>query len=248
MATTANHRPAPSGPSSGMPPDALAGAALVLAFLIGPLGAGLGAWWLARRPDAGRLRVAAQAAIVVGILQTVVLAFLFFGRTPVDGSAPGTSPSPSPTYPSTPPPNSPKPDPSVTPTPVAPTAATLEEFVPPSIDSFEWDKTGVDQEALDAGAQDATQGNFTADDETITAGMAEWATSEEASAHAQESSQADFPGVEPLADGPIQSGAGHYWYFERDGVATVYWYHGKFSAQFSGDPMEVQELFLRFPR
>lgn len=71
---------------------------------------------------------------------------------------------------------------------------------------------------------------------------------EEAASHALARAAADYPGQSPLAEGQILFGAGYYWYFESSGVGTVYWHHGKFSAEFSGEPREVQEFFLRFPK
>lgn len=225
--------------------------ALVAAFLIGPLGIALAAWWLVRRPTDPRGRALAWAAIAVGALQTIVVTFLLLpgapGRNPDAVKAPDPAASTW-TYPTNPPPSAPITDPSVTLTPIPPTATSLEEFVPETVDSYDWVASGEDTEALDAGAEDAQQGTFTTDDDVVEAGMAEWATPEQAADQARARAEADFPDQEPLAEGDIRYGAGHFWYYEQDGVGTVYWYYGKFSAKFSGSPYEVQEFFLRFPK
>jgi len=228
--------------------------ALVLAFLVGPLGAALGWWVLRGRPGGDRGRGLAVAAIGVGLVQTVVVSVLLAtGALP----APGSRPEPTPvststwTYPTTPPPSGPPVDPnSPTPTPVPPTATSLEEFVPDDVDSFDWQSGGEDSGEIEAGATQAEQGTFTSDGEAITAGMAEWASPDEARARAQANAAAQPEGSVLVAEGPIRSGAGYFWYYERDrgAVGTVFWYYGKFSAQFSGEPNEVQEFFLRFPK
>ena len=160
----------------------------------------------------------------------------------------GPTPTPSATYPTTPPPSGPNLAPGVTPTPTPPSATSLEEFVADEVGGLGWEGAGADDDALGSGATDAERGTYAADDQRIDAALSEWPTPEAAEAHARARAARDFPGAQPLADGPIASGAGHFWYFERDGRGTVFWYHGRFSAQFSGDPHEVQDFFLRFPR
>lgn len=152
------------------------------------------------------------------------------------------------TYPTTPPPNTPPPNPTAVQTPQLPTASSLEEFVPEDVDGYDWDSTGEDTGAVDAGAEAATKGTYTSGDETIDSGMAEWADQAAAEADARARFAREFPGEQPIVDGQLRYGAGHFWYFEREGKGTVYWYLGKFSGQFTGTPMDVQEFFLRFPQ
>lgn len=195
------------------------------------------------------LRVVALVALLVAVVTGALLLSRALGRDEVDGEA--ATPEPvtgSWTYPSNPPPSGPVVEPSVSPTPIPPTATTLEEFVPEAVDSFDWSASGEDAEAIAAGARAAEEGTFTTEDDEVTAGMAEWDTPDQAADNARTRAAADFPGQEPLAEGEIRNGAGHFWYYERDGVGTVYWYHGRFSAEFSGAPYTVQEFFLRFPK
>lgn len=132
--------------------------------------------------------------------------------------------------------------------PIARPATSLEGFFPQAVDSFIWASSGEDAQALAAGARAAEVGTFTAEDRAVAAGMAEWQAPEQAAADARARAAADFPGQEPLAEGDLRDGAGHYWYFERDGVGTVYWFLGNRSAEFTGAPPTVQLFFLRFPK
>lgn len=237
-----------SGPEDA--PDRVSLVALVTAFIVGPLGVALGAWALSRIRQSGRKgRGLATAAIAVGLIQTVALVgwgagFVLSPATP--GESESGEPVPTWTYPSTPPPSGPVESPSQTPAP--PAATSLEEFIPPAVDNFEQADFEDDSDTLDAGATEAQQGTFTSGDDVIGVQMSQWPTAEDASRHAQESAARDFDAASMLTSGSIRSGSGQYWYYEKDGQATVYWYDGTFSAQFSGKPMEVQEFFLRFPK
>lgn len=223
--------------------------ALVTAFIVGPLGIALGAWALSRLRRSGQKgRGLATAAIAVGVVQTVALVGWGSGLVsgPTEPEQTQSSPVPTWTYPTTPPPSGPIEQPSTTPTP--PTASSLEEFIPPAVDNYSPGDFEEDTETLDAGATEAQQGNFTSGGDVIGVQMSQWPTAEDASRHAQESAAAQYDAANMLTSGSIRSGAGQYWYYEKDGKATVYWYDGTFSAQFSGKPMEVQEFFLRFPK
>lgn len=209
----------------------------------------------ARRPDGPQGQPSALWARWVAIagagLGAVVIVAAAVGLS--SGWRPLQTPTPTPsttpwTYPSTPPPSAAIPDATSTPTPTPPAASSLKEFVAEGVDSFDWSGKGDDSVAIDEGAVGAKVGTYASNDSSIGAAMAEWKTPEDAAAHAKLRAERAFPGVAALGDGPIAGGAGHYWYFERDGKGTVFWYHGRFSAEFSGDPMEVQEFFLRFPR
>lgn len=245
-----DHSPGGSGVRATDPAPLIA---LVVSLLVGPVGAGLAAWWLRNREGTPTARNLAKAAIAVGLVQTLLVGWLLFGGI---GSGDGAQPprpdatsAPTPSYPSTPPPSAPPPNPSATPVP--PNATSLDEFVPEGVGPYQWEPSGTDTDALAQGATEAVEGTFSSE---VPAGaqfpvrMAEWPSAAEAAAHAQQRGEASFPGVAPLGEGPINSGAGHYWYYERDGVGTVFWYLGQFSAEFSGEPRDVQEFFLAFPR
>lgn len=238
-----------SAPHGGPEADRLPLFALLAAFLVGPLGVILGVWALSRGGrGVGTGRGLATAAVVVGLVQTVVVAaFVVPGlsRTPPSPAAPTNTPF---TYPTTPPPSGPVVDPTVTPTPAPPSASTLEEFVPEKVDELEWGGGTTDQDTLDQGASQAETGTFTGDDENVEAAMAEWPTVEEAAAAAERAGSDAFDPAELRSEGPIRGGAGYFWYYEKDGRGTVFWYHGKFSAEFSGEPEDVQFFFLRFPK
>lgn len=256
-------------PPRGKDTSTLSAVALVLSFVVGPLGAALGGWQLARRGGGRKL---ALAAVIVGIVQTVVIAGLAATGA---FSGPASRPSAGPTattfdYPTDPPASGPVPEPS-SPTagsaqpggptrepgspatkPAAPgnasTAASLEEFVPEETGGYQVDDRAADPEAMDAGATRAERAQYKDADDEVDAAMAEWPTPEAAEAFIRSRSQADFPGVAPLGEGPIASKTGYYWYYEKDGVGTVYWHQGRFSATFIGEPYEVQNFFLAFPK
>ena len=93
--TSQNTPPGP-GSEAGQERPALGPLALILSLVVGPLGAGMGAWLALRARRASQsVSPLAIAAIVVGIVQTVVVASVLtmtLGR-----SAPATGPGASPT-------------------------------------------------------------------------------------------------------------------------------------------------------
>ena len=242
-------RPSPGGP--------LPLVAVLLAFLVGPLGVGLAIWWLRNRSGEPSQRSLARTAVVIGVLQTLLVMVVVLVLAGRHEEAPGSPTAPSSTstasarqtptrnYPTTPPPSAPTGTP---PAPMPPTATSLAEFVPASVYQYEWQAAGDDAAALEAGAVAAVAGTFDADDQAVTARMAQWPTPADATSFALAKAMDDFGDSPPLAEGAIRSGAGHYWYYERDGVGTLYWYLGSFSAEFSGQPLDVQEFFVNFPK
>ena len=123
------------------------------------------------------------------------------------------------------------------------------------IDDYSWEANDSGIEALDAemsdGVVDVSSGEFVSDDDSLAATFAQWGTPEEAEAYV-DALRSDELGIGPLVDGDIDSGAGHFWYYARnDGdqeIGVVYWYSGTITGKLSGDPREVQQFFLRFPK
>lgn len=243
--------PPPAGarqPSASLP-GWLPTAAVIAAVLAGPLGLALGAWWLTRNRDPRTPgRTAAFAAVIIGALWTVGAGVGIGLGIAARSSTPSTDPSAW-TYPSTAPANTNFPVDTATPTPGTPTATSLDEFVPAEVSTFTWEGRD-DPDTVAAGAQAAETGTFTSDGEVIQAGMAAWDSAGTASAHAQQAASERFASGDLRGEGTIRSGGGHWWYYQRDGEdrATLFWYFGRFSAEFTGTPLEVQEFFLSFPK
>lgn len=236
----------PQQPGSGRLPLV----ALVAALLVGPVGVALGIAALRQQSRTQPGRGLAIAAIVVGAVQTVVVGWALIAGGAGAGPASNPSPAATSTYPSTPPPSGPVLEPSESPTPKEAKAENLGEFIVPGVDSYDWAVGGADDEEKAAGAVDAEQGTYTAKDELINAAMAEWPTVEQARERAQHNAETEAAaqGWRLVSDGQLGRGAGYFWYYEKDGVGSVFWHYGKFSAHFTGSPNEVQEFFLRFPK
>ena len=222
--------------------------ALVASFLVGPVGVALGIGALRQPARTSRDRGLAIAAVVIGIVQTVVVGWALIAGGA--GAGPSTPPATTNTYPSTPPPSAPVLEPSESPTPKDVKADKLDEFIAPGVDSYDWAAGGTDESEKAAGAVEAEQGTYTADRELINAAMAEWPSVEQARDRAKQNADAEAgaKGWRLVSNGPLGSGTGYFWYYEKDGVGTVFWHYGKFSAHFTGSPNEVQEFFLRFPK
>lgn len=221
--------------------------ALLSAFVVGPLGVGLGVWSVAEKRRAGaRVSALAVAAIALGIVQTVAVAsWAGAGGPGLPGSpTPGSTSTPW-TYPSTPPPSGPAtPAPSVTPTKPLPT--TIEQVMPPSVGPYQAKDFAEDKPTVEKGAVAAQTGTFTSSKESIGATFSQWPTEAAAARHARESGDATY-GADALR-GTGKYSSGDWWYYELNGKGTVYWTEGTISAAFTGDPYEVQDFFLGFPK
>lgn len=114
------------------------------------------------------------------------------------------------------------------------------------------DKTGKEETAaLKAGASSATSGTFHSGGMSLSASFSQWKDGKQAAAYARQLSKNENPGKKPLTDGVINSGGGHYWYYEYDGSGkkgVVYWYSGVFTGKLVGEPGLVQGFFGQFPR
>ena len=220
--------------------------ALVSSLVVGPLGAGLGVWAVVRSRRAGRPNPAlAVAAIVLGIVQTVGITVWAVSR----GSVPQSGPTPAVsttawTYPTTPPPSGPANPPSQTPTRPQPTS--IEQVVPPKVERYQATSFSPAPSTVHQGAVAAKTGSYTNARDTIGAAFSQWPTAEAAARHAREAGIADYGADALRTSGNVSCGA--YWYYELNGVGTVYWSQGTISASFTGKPYEVQEFFLSFPK
>lgn len=223
---------------------------LVLAFLVGPVGAGIGAW-LARRArrEGSPIPGLAVAAITVGALQTALVAALVIPpqHSPSSPSGPlapaSSSPAPSWTYPTWQPPTE---EPTIVePTPARPLPTAFDSYAPASVGPYEAGDTTPDPEVIDKGAQSAEQGTYSDSKHTVQTVTAEWPTTEDARAYVREEATATF-GTEPArVTGPIPSG--EMWYYLKDGKATLYAYQGRFTIVVTGEPGPVQQFFSQFP-
>lgn len=224
-------------------------AALVASLVAGPLGVVLGAWSAVSARRAGaRIPRLALAAVAVGIVQTVLVgSWLVSQGALLTGPKPGatvTPTSPSMTYPTTPPPSGPAGPP---PTSASPSAlpTTIEE-VPAKVDTYRADEFRDDEKTVQEGAVAAKTGSYSSPRDTIGATYSQWPTAGAAMAHAQQAGVDEYGADALRASGSINGGK--YWYYELDGRGTVYWSQGLISASFTGEPRQVQEFFLRFPK
>lgn len=238
---------APAGTDS---PDKLARLplwALLSSLVVGPLGVGLGVWSVAdRRRAHTKVPGLAIAAIALGLVQTVAVASWAAGGPGLPGADPTPLPASTPwTYPTTPPPSAPvDPVPSETPTKAPP--SSIGEVMRPTVGPYEAKDFSEDKAAVEKGAVAAQTGTFTSSDETIGAAFSQWPTEAAAAAHARAAGNATY-GPDALRGSGSYS-SGDWWYYELDGKGTVYWTDGTISSSFTGDPYEVQDFFLGFPK
>ncbi len=218
---------------------------LVLSCVIGPLGLIAGIWCAARDRRLGRdVRLLAIAAIVVGLVQTVVVAGLLVNRaTGAAAQDAGSTPSVSRTYPSWS-------DPTETagaesPTPVRALPTSLESYVPATVGPYAAASTTTDQTALDAGATSANNASYSSAKDTVDTVSAEWATAEEAEAYVKAQAAAEFGTQAARVTSELPSG--YMWYFMKDGTGYLYAYQGRFTIIVTGEQEAVQEFFSQFP-
>lgn len=248
--------------------DTLARVALVLSAIVGPVGAILGAMALRRAARTGQgSRRIASAAIVLGVLQTIVVLLLVWpGTGPNDPPLPSTTgssssetstsgetspsgetsgPSPSTDTPST---STTSPSAEESPT-GGPAPEELDPILPPNVAGFVADGFVEDPGAMASGAESAYTGSYSSGDEELQMSASVWGSPGLAAEYLAAEADAAFTSEEMLDAGAVgDPSVGEYRYFESHGVATIFWNIGPYAARVSGDPYRVQEFFVQFPK
>lgn len=234
---------------------------LVLSFIVGPIGIVGGAALLARRPVA-RARTLAIAAVIVGVIQTVVVGLVLAnwfgpgGGTPRPQPSPTTpaASSPSPTAGATPE-GSPSPTESARPTPTATRPSSwptgdVGSFLEPEVADYEAHGFTEDPAGTATGAEEAYQGTYGSGQFEITVKVTSWESREAAEEAVVAAAKQQFPSGDPVKSGDVGSPdvVGQYRYYERDGRATIFWNDGRIMVIAAGKPLAVQEFFVFHPR
>jgi|GEM_PF-3559287 len=131
---------------------------------------------------------------------------------------------------------------------VTPTA--IGDVFPASIAGFEVGEIRENPEAVAAGAIAASSTTYTQGSDSLQLDAAQWADESTATARAETSfAAAGFDPATALAQGTVgQPPVGQYWYFERDGVAHLFFSEGPNDVHIEGSPYYVQEFFVQFPK
>ena len=242
--TSQNTPPGP-GSEAGQERPALGPLALILSLVVGPLGAGMGAWLALRARRASQsVSPLAIAAIVVGIVQTVVVASVLtmtLGRS-APATGPGASPTPAVTYPSwtiTPEPTI------VTASPSPPPPDSLSHFVPATVGPSEAGEATPDQPSLDRGAVAAVSVPYASSKRSVQTVMAQWPSAEAAETFLATQASERFGTQTPLLAAPVPSGSMSY--FNQDGEGVIYSRQGVFTMIVTGKESSVQDFFTQFP-
>lgn len=236
--------------------------ALILSVIVGPVGVILGAMALRRAAQTGQgSRKIASAAIVLGVLQTIVVLLLVRPGTgpnePPLPSTTGSSSSETSTFsetggpsPSTNTPSTSTTSPSVDESPTAgPAPEELDPILPPNVAGFVANGFVEDPGALASGAESAYTGSYSSGDEELQMSASVWGSPGLAAQFLAAEADAAFTGEEMLDAGAVGDPAvGEYRYYESQGVATIFWNIGPYAARVSGDPYRVQEFFVQFPK
>lgn len=218
--------------------------ALALAVLVGPVGAGLGAWLAVRARRAGqRVSLLVGAAIAVGIIWTVAAAVLISSlASAVPTPAPNSTPTPSRTYPTWASPSQPT---IVVASPVRPLPTSLPSYVPATVGPYKAAEAAPDQGTVDKGATSANTASYSTAKKSVHVVTAEWPSAEAAEAYVKAQAAAQFGAGPARVTAPIPSGA--MWYYAVDGQGTLYSFQGRFTMIVTGEPGAVQEFFRQFP-
>lgn len=243
MARQQGQKSAQGDPGTGGAPLA----ALVAAVIIGPVGAAMGYRQRvsARRHGRPAPRLS-TVALVVGLVQTLVVggaigSMLVRGNEITDQKVAIEqsidSRTPGPRAESTLPPE---------PTPTE-TGGRIDDYLPTQVAGMDAGEVHPDTGALDAGAQSASTTTYTDSQGSIDVTTSRWPDTV-AAGDALARAQAALGDFQLIKTGPAGSPAvGTYWYYELDGVAKLLWIQGANVSSVTGEPMQVQTFFVRFP-
>lgn len=127
---------------------------------------------------------------------------------------------------------------------------TLADIFPPTVAGFTPGEVVEDPGPVEEGAISAATTTYGNGAQELAYAASQWPSAEEASAFAQQlAAAAGFTPDQALTQGDVGSPpVGAYWYYERDGVAELYFSHGVTAVHVTGDPQWVQEFFVQFPQ
>lgn len=129
------------------------------------------------------------------------------------------------------------------------TPTVSDELLPPSVAGLDASAAVADDPAIEAGAREALVGTYRAGPVELAVKASEW-PSEEAATDFAEAVRSEETDLGTLIDsGPVGvPPRGTYWYYEKDGLATIVWVQDGAVYQTEGEPLWVQDFFVQFPR
>ena len=235
----------PSGPATGAD---LGGIGIAAAVLVGPAGVGLGILGL-RRAETRARRRRAIAAIVLGTVQTVVVAMAAWGWA---AGHPGGTVAPTgvpkeivisgqtvaPTY-------SPRPSPVYTPPPTDGPDAPPVTLAPETVrGGFEVGTVEPDADADAAGAVSSVATTYSGPRGDVQLRRSEWASSGDAADFAATLRDEAVGSLEKTGTVGVPPD-GEYWYYDDEGQSTMVWTQGDTVGYATGAAVDLQMFYIQ---